>query len=189
MTRMISLSDQCAAVLQQSNTIHALTMLPARIDRVIIDTSSGVLRYLLVTQTKQYIRISAYTYTLLVYVNSGMPFPLVAQKISADVNAHVTPDQVQAAYYNILEKIEKEVGDQQPFLYMQPCLWFGLLLFVIFPDTATLVLEENHVLPQGLIEGAIIMGSVIAALLCLGLGIYFWLQKRRRMGRLLPRSL
>jgi len=135
-------------------------MLPAIIDRVIIDTSSGALRYILVTQTKHYIRISAYAYTVLVYVNSGMPLPIVAKKLSADVNVDVTPEQVQAAYYNMLQQIEKAVSGQQSTRVWRH--WYNRIRGVsqqLFPIDV-----GKAIAPYDLVRSAVGMLFILAAL-------------------------
>ncbi|MEO6889570.1 MAG: hypothetical protein ABI456_09805 [Ktedonobacteraceae bacterium] len=73
--------------------------------------------------------------------------------------------------------------EQQSALYTQPQLWFGLLFLAILPDTAVLLLQEIHVLPEGMIEAGIILASVIGCLSCLALGLYFSWRKQHRMAR------
>ena len=69
--------------------------------------------------------------------------------------------------------------DPQSALYTQAGLWFGLLYLAILPNGAILILQECRVLPEGLLEGAIILVSLIVCLFCLVLGVYFWWRKRR----------
>ncbi len=89
----------------------------------------------------------------------------------------------------IMTAMMQQRCEHQSALYRQPRLWFGLLFLVMLPDGAVLLLQESHVLPEGLVEEAIILGSVAGCLFCLALGVYFWWRKRRMMARPLCRAI
>jgi uncharacterized membrane protein len=73
--------------------------------------------------------------------------------------------------------------DPQPSLFMQPSLWVGLLFLTIIPDGAMLLLEDRHVLFEGLVTETVILGSLIATLFCAATAIFFWWRKRHLMVR------
>ncbi|GCE20791.1 hypothetical protein [Dictyobacter kobayashii] len=66
-------------------------------------------------------------------------------------------------------------------IYTQPRLWFGLLGFALIPNGIILGLENSHVQAENIVLDAIIAVSVIAVLVCLILGVYFWWRKTRRI--------
>jgi hypothetical protein len=79
----------------------------------------------------------------------------------------------------IITAVVLQRREQQPPLFKQLRLWFGLLCFAILPDGAMLALQQSHVVSEGPVPAAIILLSIMGCLCCLSLGVYFWRQKRR----------
>ncbi len=75
--------------------------------RLTVDTSEDQPVYLLAGKNESYIRLSPSAYQLLRLCSSGVSFEAIAEKLSLQTDQDASPDDVEAAYQHVVERIEK----------------------------------------------------------------------------------
>jgi putative peptide zinc metalloprotease protein len=82
--------------------------------RLVLDTSEEQPTYLLIGQNRSYIRLSSKAYHILHGVTSGITYDRLAGSLSQQEGRSILPKDVEAAYKEITERVEKIDGKTKP---------------------------------------------------------------------------